>query len=242
MLAGRNFGKSIKEYGRGCRKADRVGSYFHPIVIMKLLNSLFLTFILGVFLIFLSYRTVANWSAAIALPEEMLVEKPSVEIRNTVDGHLAAWVRNHPAFPKTVFLLQGDGKARLEAPMILADASVQYDGKCVTFLSSTGQAVCFSISREACSKAPRNAKYFSGWGLVRQAGADIEAQCVGAGSGPFPPVVSYSCKCIGTAQPNVNCDSGGPGATECGTGSSVASISVSCSVSCGEGYYACCVD
>lgn len=206
------------------------------------IKSFFSTAVLGMLLLFLSYKTVANWSVAIQEPALVQVEKPSVEIRATADGHLAAWVKNHPAYPKTVFLLQGDGKVRLEAPLVLTNASVQYDGKCVTFISGTGQAVCFTISREACLKAPSNAKYYMGWGLVKQAGADIEAQCVGAGAGPFPPVVAYSCKCIGTAQPSVNCDSGGPGATECGTGSSVASISVSCSVSCGEGYYACCVD
>jgi hypothetical protein len=40
----------------------------------------------------------------------------------------------------------------------------------------------------------------------------------------------------------INCTSGGPGAVSCGTGSSVASVSTECNVTCGGGYYACCDD
>lgn len=40
----------------------------------------------------------------------------------------------------------------------------------------------------------------------------------------------------------INCTSGGPGAVSSGTGSSVASVSTECNVTCGGGYYACCDD
>jgi hypothetical protein len=40
----------------------------------------------------------------------------------------------------------------------------------------------------------------------------------------------------------INCTSGGPGSVSCGTGSSVASVSSECNVTCGGGYYACCDD
>jgi len=187
-----------------------------------------------------------------------LANPPSVEIRKTTDGNLAALIKNHPDFPRTVFLLQLSKQANLSGPIILNDAIVNYQTDHIFFRSrTTNEYVVFQLTG-ANPKTPdtgRNIGGFSGIGLTGQLQETSVYNAIITNTGTtFPPTSALvSCTCNATAVASTGCTSGGQGASTCtqsegggggvtvmGTGGNTTSTS-SCTVTCTQGYYACCV-
>jgi len=170
------------------------------------------------------------------------VIEPSVSIRLTTDGNIAAFVKDDASFPKTVFYLQTSSTPNLGSSLTLADAHVEYSNTCVVFISrATGESVVFKLIGSTCSTTGSLGTY-EGNGLIKLYGDDIYNAFVAIPTGPYPPVSEFSCKCNTTATSASNCTSGGTGATACSTNSGIGSINTGCSVTCGTGYYACCID
>ncbi len=168
------------------------------------------------------------------------IEAPSVEIRLTSDGQVAALVKGDPAFPATVFLLQTTNSPSLSGSITIRKSTVQYSSDCVVFRSTdSGQNVVFKLGGASCPTPVGNLGVYTGYGLTKQKDEALYNAFVATGTGTFPPVAEFSCKCHQIGIPP-ECDSGGDGATHCATGSSVATVSTQCEVTCGGGYYACC--
>lgn len=171
------------------------------------------------------------------------IEKPSVEIRLTSGGNIAAVVKNDTAFLKTVFLLQSTDQVVLNEPIILTNTSVNYSGNCVVFQSKDdGRNVVFRLAGAGnCGTPSNNLGVYEGFGLASQNGDDIYNAFINSG-GTFPDIQAFSCTCKVKGTSAQSCDSGGVGSNGCSTTSTVGPISTGCSVNCNDGYFACCVD
>ncbi|MCC7504036.1 MAG: hypothetical protein IT259_01995 [Saprospiraceae bacterium] len=175
---------------------------------------------------------------------------PVVEIRRTADGHIAAVVRNHNDLQYTYFVLKTMQPVQIAAPIRLDNVNVTYSGECVVFQSrSDNKVIILRLSSANCPiQTTANATIYEGFGLIRQREASIYTSLTNAPGVTYPPVAEIvKCDCIEENTPDQgNCDAGGQGASECSysesAGGGSVSVSASCTVKCGNGYYACCYD
>jgi len=175
--------------------------------------------------------------AKVQMPIQTL---PSVEIRPSSDGNLAALVRNHPSFPNTVFILQTSVQST-GTPVIIANATIIYAESSVTFTSQTnGQNYIFKLTSSNTPTPTGNIGVKSGYGLARvQDPNTYNLYTVVTGTGPFPPPQEATCTCYPSTWTG-SCDSGGAGSTDCSVSVTVGPVTSECSVSCATGYTACC--
>jgi hypothetical protein len=186
----------------------------------------------------MSFKTVTTLNQCSSKPKQ---PTPTVEIRRTKDGHLGAWVTNHPNLPQTLFLLQGFSNAEYKAPIRLENVHIEYASQCVVFHSrNTRERVVFKLKDATCANAQEQTTVFIGWGLIRASNDQITKAVAEAGSGSYPAVSGMDCKCFPEGGPMPFCDSGGKGATQCGTTFEVPAYASSCFVACAQGHYACC--
>jgi hypothetical protein len=190
------------------------------------------------------FSTMSMISKTTTCSQNNVVEQPTVSINVTQDGHVAAYVKNDKRYANTLFALQLKEKPSFKSPILLENCTVVVGKNYFIFSSkSTDNQVVLkldgTIVKEGVSE---NALIFEGYGIIKTINPDKYADVSLITQGPFPPIYEYSCTCVGSGGSMAECDSGGEGATECSTGSSVATVSTSCQVSCGSGYSACCKD
>ncbi|MDX1912966.1 MAG: hypothetical protein SFV22_15845 [Saprospiraceae bacterium] len=162
-----------------------------------------------------------------------------VEIRRTGDGHIAAVVKNHRDLQNTYFVLKTMQPVLISAPIRLDNVNVTYSGECVVFQSrSDNTVIILRLPSASCPiQTTANATIYEGFGLIRQKDTGIYTRLLDAPGATYPPVAELvKCDCIEDSAPDKEqCRAGGQGASECAY-----SASASCSVKCGNGYYACC--
>jgi len=222
-----------------------------------MLSKAFFPNLLIVFSIGLAFNCISPSAKPNNIGSSALANRPSVEIRKTTDGNLAALIKNYPDFPRTVFLLQLTNKATLSSPIILSDAIVNYQTDHIFFRSRiTNEYVVFQLTG-ATPQIPDtgiNIGGFSGFGLTGQLQeVSVYNAMITNNDTTFPPTSALvSCTCNAAAVASTGCISGGQGASSCtqsegggggvtvmGTGGNTNSTS-SCKVTCTQGYYACC--
>lgn len=177
-------------------------------------------------------------------------ESPSVEIRKTADGHIVAVVKNHPDFQNTFFVLKTLQPAQFSGPIRIDNINITFSGECVAFQSrTTPSALVLRLPSAACPIQPsRITTAFEGYGLIRQIDTHIYPGLLDAPGTTYPPVSELvKCDCFENSIPDKGqCDGGGQGASDCSYSESVAvggvTVTASCTVKCGNGYYACCYD
>jgi len=192
---------------------------------------------------------IFNLACNLKVKNEHNTSQPSVEIRQTSDGHIAAAVKDNPSFPATIFVLQMQNQTSLAAPIVLSNASVAYSDNCVTFSSTNGQNVVFKLSNSTCQAPSGNIGVYQGFGLIKQQYGSSYDAAIGTSGNTFPPVTALAnCQCNAAGSSASNCTSGGVGSTQCSqtqtNGGGAVGVNIntssSCTTTCGDGFYACC--
>ena len=134
-------------------------------------------------------------------------------------------------------------------PIVLNNVEIIYSGECVTFRSRTNSKnVVFRLTNSSCPIPTGNIGIFRGYGLIKQQRESTHNTLVGFAGPIYPPITELVfCDCVPNATPDGgNCTAGGTGSTQCSysenlEGGSVG-VSAACTVTCGDGHYACCSD
>jgi len=215
---------------------------FHLKIFEMKVTTIFQIFLVSTICALLSFKSFTDCQGGDKANHYNPVIEPSVSIRLTTDGNISALVKDNASFPKTVFYLQTSSTPNLGSSLTLTDAHVEYSNTCVVFISrTTGESVVFKLIGSTCSTTGSLGTY-EGNGLIKQYGDDIYNDFVAIPTGPYPSVSEFSCKCNTTGISASDCTSGGIGATACSTNSGIGSVNTGCSVTCGTGFYACCID
>ncbi len=173
--------------------------------------------------------------------------KPTVYFKKSMDNTIVAYVENPTQKKGYVFILQTNNNVEIENDLVISDCSIEYYKTYVTFKSKDRRTtLVFKLSN--FEQKYDDAKVIEGFGLVLDYNStlsEILSKSIKNNDIVFPPVLAFSCTCIKSITA-AKCDSGGPGSTGCSTtsGYQVASsgATTGCSVSCGDGWYSCCVD
>jgi hypothetical protein len=115
------------------------------------------------------------------------------------------------------------------------DYKLFYDGKSLIF-NVSGTTYLLTINTTI-----NGVNVLKGFGLSKRNG-DFIIEDKTSQKSFFESISERNAKKIHNKAISLECTSGGIGATECSVGSGVGTVNVSCSVSCGAGYYACCDD
>ncbi len=191
---------------------------------------------------------VISFSCA-ASPRKLINEQPNptVHLIKTEDNAIVVFVEASERNQKCLFILQTREDYGIERNQSIENCSIVYSKTHVTFKApDSTQIWVFKLSN--VKEEFKEGTIMKGYGLIlnfNEQLTDSIAKAVKDNKPVGPPVLEFSCKCAvnGTSS---SCDSGGTGSNGCSTTSSFSVASsgatTGCSVSCGGGYYSCCVD
>jgi hypothetical protein len=173
----------------------------------------------------------------------------NIAINKTQEGHIGVLISGNSSKPNQFYILQTKNSYQITDSR--NDIIVSYREKYL-LLKDVSTLRYYVLTMDGSGPPSSEVELytllgkFEGFGLSSHSNSTYYTQAsntiLQSPNGPFPPVQAILCDCQENDIPDTDCNAGGgTGSTSCSTSYSASSgLSSSCSVTCGEGYYACC--